>query len=223
MGDINDVVRLPVIPEGFVLFISGVPGVGKTTISYELLKKINAFRIIEETDLIREILLGYNEYLRTEFNNQQTYYAKNDINISDHTKLLSYNDAKNQCLIMKKSIEQIIRRQQRKGIATIINGVHIIPEILYDITSKNIVFLNLYVTDKHVIQNRIYERNPSSYMLDNIPFIFQTNNDLFSNTEKLVSTHLNSNIFNINVTNCSIKDTVETCILYINKYVEILE
>ena len=72
MGDINDVVRLPVIPEGFVLFISGVPGVGKTTISYELLKKINAFRIIEETDLIREILLGYNEYLRTEFNNQQT-------------------------------------------------------------------------------------------------------------------------------------------------------
>ena len=44
------------IPEGFIVFISGVPGVGKTTISYELLKRCNSFRIIEETDLIREVL-----------------------------------------------------------------------------------------------------------------------------------------------------------------------
>lgn len=223
MRDTDNKVQSLSIPDGFVLFISGVPGVGKTTISYELLKKISAFRIIEETDLIREILLGYNEYLKKEFNNQKTSSVLNEINIADHMQLLSYDDAKMQCLIMKKSIEQIIRRQQRKGIATIINGVHIVPEILYDISPNNGVFLNLYVTDKQVIKNRIYNRNPSSYMLDNIPFIFQTNNELFSNTDKLVSTNFISNIFNINVTNYNIKDTVETCILYLKKYVDKLK
>ena len=29
-----------IIPDGLIVFISGVPGVGKTTISYEILKKI---------------------------------------------------------------------------------------------------------------------------------------------------------------------------------------
>ena len=55
------------LPKGFIVFISGVPGVGKTTISYELLKMFSAFRIIEETDLIREVLRGYNEYIENAF------------------------------------------------------------------------------------------------------------------------------------------------------------
>ena len=48
------------IPDGFIGFISGAPGVGKTTISYELSKRVCVFRIIEKTNLVREILRGYN-------------------------------------------------------------------------------------------------------------------------------------------------------------------
>ena len=46
------------IPGGFILFVSGVPGVGKTTISYEVLKKFNEFRIIEENEILRDDLIG---------------------------------------------------------------------------------------------------------------------------------------------------------------------
>ena len=53
-----------------IVFISGVPATGKTTISYELLKRYNIFRIIQETDLIREILRGYNEYIDYKMNNK---------------------------------------------------------------------------------------------------------------------------------------------------------
>ena len=60
------------IPDGLIVFISGVPGVGKTTISYELLKNIGKFRIIEETDLVREILRGYNNYLKLKFGSQDS-------------------------------------------------------------------------------------------------------------------------------------------------------
>ena len=58
------------IPSGLIIFISGVPGVGKTTISYQILKRFNEFRIIEETDLIRETFRGYNDFLQAEFGNQ---------------------------------------------------------------------------------------------------------------------------------------------------------
>lgn len=101
------------IPEGLIVLISGVPGVGKTTISYELLKKFSEFRIIEETDIIREVLRGYNEFLRIKFGDQIGFLL-NKVLISDHTKLLTFDEAKLQCEYMKKSIEKIICRQQRK-------------------------------------------------------------------------------------------------------------
>ena len=204
-----------IIPDGFIVFISGVPGVGKTTISYELLRRCDKFRIIEETDIIREVLLGYNDYLKNEFGDEIDFLLKK-INITDHTKLLTLNEAKEQCIYMKSSLEQIVARQQRKGIATIINGVHIIPEVLNGI-ADNIVYINLYVTSANQIYNRISHRNPSSYILEHIPLIFQTNLDLYVSTKKIA---LNTPyIFNINVTELTIEDTVKKIVNYITDFI----
>lgn len=202
------------IPEGLVVFISGVPGVGKTTISYELLKRINKFRIIEETDLIREVLRGYNEHLKVEFGNQVDFVFEK-IQITDHTKLLTFDEAKIQCKTMKKSFEQIVSRQQRKGIASIINGVHVIPEVLNGIAeNNNIIYINLYVTNEQEIYERIYNRDPSSYMLNHMPFIFQTNMALYLSTEKIsLSNHY---VFNIDVTGLSIENTIDKITYCIN-------
>lgn len=198
------------IPDGLIVFISGVPGVGKTTISYELLRKINKFRIIEETDLIREVLRGYNDYLKIEFGNQVDFVFET-IQITEHTKLLTFEEAKIQCNAMKKSLEHIVARQQRKGIASIINGVHIIPEVINGIgNNKNIIYINLYVTNEHEIYERILNRDPASYMLNYIPFIFQTNKDLYLSTEKLSLKY--NYIFNIDVTCLSIEDTIKKII-----------
>lgn len=205
--------NIEIIPDGFIVFISGVPGVGKTTISYELLKKYNKFRIIEETDLIREVLRGYNEFLNLKFGTD-IMFALDKINITDHNKLLSLDEAKTQCKIMKSSFKNIIKRQQRKGIASIINGVHIIPEILIDI-AENIVFINLYVTNENKIKERIKKRNPNSYMLSYIPSIFQTNNDLCANTKELIPKY--NNVFNVNVTDLDESETVEVIINCIRK------
>lgn len=195
------------IPDGFIVFVSGVPGVGKTTISYELLRRFDKFRIIEETDLIRETLRGYNEFIKSEFGDLGNSIF-NKIQITDHTKLLTFDEAKEQCTIMKHSFEQIIARQQRKGIPTILNGVHIIPEVLNGIAqNQNVIYINLYVTNKETIYNRIVNRNPSSYMLNDIPLIFQTNNDLFESTEKLIKNG-NKLFNNIDVTFLKIDDTI---------------
>ena len=139
--------------------------------------------------------------------------------ITDHTKLLTYDEAKDQCNIMKKSFEQIVARQQRKGIASIINGVHVIPEVLNGIAeNNNIVYINLYVTNEREIYERISNRDPVSYMLDYIPLIFETNKDLYLNTKK-ISSHCNY-IFNVDVTGLSIADVINKIIMYIKSRTE---
>ena len=186
-----------------------------------MFKRFNEFRIVEETDLIREVLRGYNEYVKDEFKND-TQYMFDKIEITDHTKLLSLDEAKQQCVYMKKSLENIVARQQRKGIPSIINGVHIIPEILNGIAcNRNIIYVNLFVTNENELYDRIINRNPSSYMLNHIPFIFQTNCDLYKSTEKL--TNGNNYIFNnIDVTELSVNETINEIINRFKKRISLI-
>lgn len=188
------------LPSDLVVLISGVPGVGKTTISYKLLKKYNEFRLVEETDIIREVLRGYNNHLSS------VYQAPID-NICSHDIFLSYAMAKQQCKIMKNSIINIVKRQQRKGIASIINGVHIIPEELYfDLSFPNIIYINLYIDSETSLWNRLKKRNPQKYTYDCIPILYQTNKDLNSSLLRL-SKEL-CTIYSINVSTLTPDETI---------------
>ena len=85
------------VPKDTIVFISGVPGSGKTTVAYELFKNYCDFRIVEETDIIREILRGYRKHL-----------ALMGISIPDeitpHNVFLDYATASRQCEVMMNSI-----------------------------------------------------------------------------------------------------------------------
>lgn len=204
------------IPKGYIVMISGVPGSGKTTISYNLLKQFADFRIIEETDLIREVLLGYNDFLKE--TNPSISEMIDNIKITDHNILLSLNEAKQQCRIMKSSIEKIVERQKRKGIPSIINGVHIIPSALNGLCNNNkIIYINLYVNNKESIYNRIYNRDPNSYMLNNIEFIYNSGKNLFYDTMKLEEKDSHFLFNNIDVTNLTINETIDKIVCVMRK------
>lgn len=76
------------LPQNLVLLISGVPGVGKTTLSNELLKIHKEIRLVEETDIIREILRGYNDYLFQEhgFLQNNRDYEEKSVNMIFYDK-----------------------------------------------------------------------------------------------------------------------------------------
>ena len=171
------------------------------------MKRFNAFRIIEETDLIREVLLGYNSLLEQEFP-RQSRDILDKIKITDHTKLLSFDEAKQQCEFMRFSFEYIVGRQKRKGIPSIINGVHIIPEVLNGLAeNQDIIYINLYIHSEQALYTRLVNRNPESYMINHVPFIFQTNLDLHASTERL-SKKFPHTFNNIDITDLSIDDTI---------------
>lgn len=95
MGEIME--KGYILPQNLIVLISGVPGVRKTTISNELLKTHNEFRLVEETDIIREVLRGYESYL-TKIGKLHTE------NIYSHDIFLSYEMAMQQCHIMKNPL-----------------------------------------------------------------------------------------------------------------------
>lgn len=188
------------LPKDLVILISGVPGVGKTTISYELLKTHKEFRLIEETDVIREVLRGYNNYLAS-------VYKLSIENIYSYDIFLSYEMARQQCNIMKNSIINIIKRQQRKGIPSIINGVHIIPEELYlNIPFSNVLYINLYIDSEKNLWDRLKNRNPQKYRPEYIPLIYQTNVDLNNSLHNIPKDFCK--VYSINVSIFSIQETL---------------
>lgn len=188
------------LPKDLVVLISGVPGVGKTTISFELLKMYKEFRLVEETDIIREVLRGYNGYLSSAYRTLQE-------DIYPHNVFLSYDMAKQQCKIMKNSIINIIKRQQRKSIPSIINGVHIIPEELYvSLPFPNILYINLYIDSKEDLWNRLKNRDSQKYKPDCVSRLYQTNVDLNSSIDKIPKNLCK--IYSINISNLSIDETL---------------
>lgn len=191
------------LPHNLIVLISGVPGVGKTTISYELLKKYKEFRLVEETDIIREILRGYNNHL-------SSVYQSSTDNIYAHDIFLSYDMARQQCRIMKDSIINIINRQQRKGIASIINGVHIIPEELYlNLLFPNIIYINLYIDSQNALWERLKKRDTQKYTYDCVPRLYQTNIDL-NNSLLRIPDELCTK-YSINVSTLTLEETI--CII----------
>lgn len=188
------------LPQDLILLISGVPGVGKTTISNELLRTYKEFRLVEETDIIREILRGYKNHL-IEIGKESTdeIYA--------HDVFLNYDMAKQQCSIMKNSIINIIKRQQRKQIPSIINGVHIIPEELYLYTPfSNVLYIILYVESEHVLWERLKSRNEQKYKPECVPYLFKTNVELQNSIHKIPKD--SCMLYSINISKLSVEDTI---------------
>lgn len=198
------------LPSDCILLISGVPGTGKTTISYELLNAYEEIRIIEETDIIRETLLGYSDYLSDHERISINSIYKSDV-------LMSYDMATEQCNIMKYSLYQIIKRQQRKGIPTIINGVHIIPEVLYSfLPLDNLLYITLYLGSEAELMSRLEVRDQKKYSKESIPFLYASNKALEEKTKKLSIVH--PNIITFNTGSISKGETITALKFLINRY-----
>lgn len=203
------------LPKGYIIFISGVPGVGKSTISYELLKRYNEIRIVEETDILREVLRGYNEFLRSLFSSKIDFLFEK-INIVSHSIFLSYDEAIKQCTYIKHSLEKIIKRQKRKGITTVINGVHIVPEILSGLCNDvGIIYINLFINNERTLFKRWDDRDKAKYTSSNLHIAFQTNIALANSTLNM-SQKKKFTFNNIDVSNINIEQTIGKIIECIN-------
>ena len=157
------------VPKDAILMLSGVSCVGKTTAAYEIVKNYPEFRRVSEYDLLRTVVRTAYEYLA-----EEAYIDKDEL-ISKYNALFEsitssdFEITKLQSEQLLPYVKEIILRQQRRRIPTIIEGTGIIPSIYFPNNqplawlSKHVVFINLYISDEedHISrrQSRSEERD----------------------------------------------------------------
>ncbi len=154
----EDFIRLKIkitggIPNGFIIFISGTNGAGKTTIANKVAKKIGVSSVVEVDDL-RETLRASKE-LYEAANLMEEY---NSLSIS--TYLSNNNNYIEQCKLMSKIIKAVALRKQKKGLSAIFEGINILPTELIknDIPAEYILFVNLKVIPPELLKRRLYKK-----------------------------------------------------------------
>lgn len=150
------------IPNDCILMLSGVPCVGKTTTAYNILKYAPEFRRVSELDIIRTVIRSVFRTLENEDHLDkdvvQEYYSALFSSLSEK----DLPEAKQQSKLLIPFIKEIVDRQQKRKIPTIIEGSSIIPSTFFHKNKpiegfeQNVIFINLYLSDEYEhIQRRI--------------------------------------------------------------------
>lgn len=204
-----------------ILLLTGLPCVGKTTVAYEILKNHSEFRRVTELDIIRTIVRA----VLTQLDSSKSFDPKIIENeykeLFSSLRLSDYNTARFQSNQLVPFVREIVLRQQRRSIPTIIEGTEIIPSSYFpngkrlDWIDDNVFFVYLYISDVNEHINRHYTRclersydtnfDSSKDMIDKIR---KEKYDLFlTETAKLMQ--YNNNIFFFDVTNMAASKVAE--------------
>ena len=203
------------VPKDAILMLSGVSCVGKTTAAYEIVKNYPEFRRVSEYDLLRTIVRTAYEYLA-----EETCIEKDEL-ISKYKALFesitssSYEITKLQSEQLLPYVKEIILRQQRRHIPTIIEGTGIIPSTYFPNNqplawlSNHVVFINLYISDKaeHILrrQSRLAERDyhESASKTERIISQSRAEKNQLLHTQAIKLHQTFKNVFSLDVSNCT--------------------
>lgn len=157
------------LPKDFVLIISGVSCVGKTTAAYNLLKEYPEFKRVTEIDIIRMILRSTIKDVvnNLSYSDQNRLQEKFEHLFSSSTNE-DFSVLKEQSKTLLRCVKEIVKRQQERKIPTIIEGVSIVPSVFFhdgkplEGFEKNVLFINLFLSDEneHFLrrEKRCFER-----------------------------------------------------------------
>ncbi len=197
------------IADNTVLILSGVPCVGKTSVAYKIIQKYSIFRRVSEMDIVRAVIRTvFNDLINESLLSQDIvdkYYSElfTSLTVSD------LNTTKLQSQKLIPYIKEIILRQQRRKIPTIIEGSGIIPSLFFpeekplEWLNSNIVFVNLYISDakeqKRRRNNRYFERGYASdynEIIEREDLVMSDKNQSL-HTETLSLSNIFPNVFSI--------------------------
>lgn len=212
------------ISSNHIIIISGSSGIGKTTISKQILKQNPDFYIIEEWDFIREAIRANNTYLiNTLTSDLSEQIGDIETKLKEITRFnilnrstseLPLKDILEQSKLLIHPLIKICERIKNKKLSAIIEGVNLPIRLLvsaeetleYFIKSENIILVNLYASNYEIYKERLNFRNNqrqqstiSNETFNNIMNYNEYNREL--STKAFEKTNiLNDIIINIDVT-----------------------
>lgn len=143
-----------------IILIGGVSGVGTSSISYEISRKLGIKSMIN-TDMIRQVMRKIVSKELSPVIHESSFIAHKALRVSpppefDHV-LAGFKD---QVGTVSVGVEAVIERALTEGISIIIEGVHIVPEFIRkDLMEKdNVLMFTLTLDDEETHKNRLYSR-----------------------------------------------------------------
>lgn len=218
------------IPKDTILLLSGVSCVGKTTAAYGIVKKYPEFRRVSELDLVRTIVrVAYGHLSETFDVDKNTLMQQYKALFASITNS-DFKTTKLQSEQLLPYLEEIVHRQQRRQIPTIIEGAGIVPSTFFpdnqplDWIMKNVIIVNLYLSseEEHICRrkSRIEERDYIEDLVTSEKIVFESRrnkNDLLH----IQTTELRKqfrNVFSIDVSNSNPEKTVDEIMKCVSSY-----
>lgn len=159
-----------------IIFIGGIPGVGKTTLAYHLALKYRIDKVIS-LDVIKTVIKEYiqdgNPYLYT-----TTHEAWCLENMSVVDGFIKHSE------VMNTYFESLIRKFTNEEVI-IVEGATLTKEIIDKYRDNEIFYINMYLDNECVLKRR-YEskmKMRKGKWLDNINNILKINDYLISQSE----------------------------------------
>jgi len=146
-----------------LVFIGGATGVGKTTISRELSHRTSVGRLVS-TDIVREIMrmmFSLELMPSVHFSSYEAYQTQPASGIFDNTVISGFLEQSRLVLV---GVKALIDRAIKENISMMIDGVHILPNLinLEEITGAYSVFFILTTKNKTMHHSRFLRREKES-------------------------------------------------------------
>ena len=146
--------------EPLIILIGGASGVGTSSISYEVSRKLGIKSIIS-TDMIREVMRKIVSKELSPVIHESSFSAHNSFRVApppefDHV-LAGFKD---HVATVAVGVDAVIERALTEGISIIIEGVHVVPGyIRKDLMERdNVLMFTLTLEDEEQHKNRLYSR-----------------------------------------------------------------
>jgi 2-phosphoglycerate kinase len=146
--------------EPIVVLIGGATGVGTSTLAADVARRLNIQSVVG-TDSIREVLRRAISPDLLPLLHKSSYEIKReDVRVpveEDEMVLFGFRQQASQVAV---GVEAIVDRGLKEGTNLVIEGVHLVPEIILNRyrDHPNVCTLVVYLSDEHVHRSRFYIR-----------------------------------------------------------------
>ncbi|MCL2156047.1 MAG: hypothetical protein FWH53_10310 [Leptospirales bacterium] len=155
------------VPDGFLIFIIGTNGVGKSTTAMNVSKRLGnkktpAMTIIE-VNALRETLRSQEALYKKAGESENWVYLKestfhSDNPTHDNTPSNCLDYFQNQCDLLSPVILNVADYFLGQNKSVIFEGITILPTKLHEIKSRHVLFVHLYVTNEKTLEKRLYQK-----------------------------------------------------------------
>ena len=213
-----------------ILILTGIPCIGKTTVAYEIVRRFPHFQRVVEMDIVSDSVRATLKNLTNDGLLEKSAVDGEYSALFESITVHGLSVTKSQAEKLLPYVKELILRQQKRKIPTVIEGAEIIPSLFfpsgtpYEWLNEKVVFVNLYVSDEQEQRKRrnsryLERKYPSEYdeIIRRESLVIKEKN-LALHNETLQLSKLRSNVFSLDIADLSPEKLADRIMQTLERY-----